>query len=103
VGTRSFLNAGTNVLPGERKFLDYAFPPTHVALDVVSNTRGRVGWHNSPPAISANEKTRCAEVPQNGLKRGVDGPGRPVRGTLGVALPARTLARVSSLALAGTA
>ncbi len=26
---RSFLNAGTNVLPGERKFLDYAFPPTY--------------------------------------------------------------------------
>jgi hypothetical protein len=48
VGTRSFLDAGTNVLPGERKFLDYAFPPTHVALDVVSNTGGRVGWHNSP-------------------------------------------------------
>jgi hypothetical protein len=45
---RSFLNAGTKVLPGERKFLDYAFPPTHVALDVVSNTGGRVGWHNSP-------------------------------------------------------
>jgi hypothetical protein len=48
VVTRSFLNAGTNVLPGERKFLDYAFPPTHVALDVVSNTGGRVGWHQSP-------------------------------------------------------
>jgi hypothetical protein len=45
---RSFLNAGTKVLPGERKFLDYAFPPTHVALDVVSNTGGRVGWHSSP-------------------------------------------------------
>jgi hypothetical protein len=45
---RSLLNAGTKMLPGERKFLDYAFPPTHVALDVVSNTGGRVGWHNSP-------------------------------------------------------
>jgi hypothetical protein len=45
---RSFLNAGTKMLPGERKFLDYAFPPTHAALDVVSNTGGRVGWHNSP-------------------------------------------------------
>jgi hypothetical protein len=45
---RSFLNAGTQMLPGERKFLDYAFPPTHAALDVVSNTGGRVGWHNSP-------------------------------------------------------
>jgi hypothetical protein len=48
VVARSFLNAGTNVGPGERKFLDYAFPPTHAALDVVSNTGGRVGWHNSP-------------------------------------------------------
>ena len=45
---RSFLDAGTEVLPGERKFLDYAFPPTHVALEVVTNTGGRVGWHNSP-------------------------------------------------------
>jgi hypothetical protein len=45
---RSFLNAGTNVVPGDRKFLDYAFPPTHTALDVVSNTGARVGWHNSP-------------------------------------------------------
>ena len=33
---------------GERKFLDHAFPPTHVALEVVTNTGGRVGWHNSP-------------------------------------------------------
>src|SRR5262245_45368248 len=33
---RSFLNAGTKMLPGERKFLDYAFPPTYAALDVVS-------------------------------------------------------------------
>jgi hypothetical protein len=46
---RSFLNAGTKMTaPGERKFLDYAFPPTYAALDVVSNTGGRVGWHNSP-------------------------------------------------------
>ena len=44
----SFLDAGTEVLPGERKFLDYALPPTHVALEVVTNTGGRVGWHNSP-------------------------------------------------------
>ena len=48
VRARSFLDAGTEVLPGERKFLDYAFPPTHVALEVVTNTGGRVGWHNSP-------------------------------------------------------
>jgi hypothetical protein len=45
---RSFLDAGTEVLIGERKFLDYAFPPTHTPMDVVTNTGGRVGWHNSP-------------------------------------------------------
>jgi hypothetical protein len=45
---RSFLDAGTEVRPGERKFLDYAFPPTHTTMDVVQNTGGRVGWHNSP-------------------------------------------------------
>jgi hypothetical protein len=45
---RSFLDAGTEGLPGERKFLDYAFPRIHTAMDVVANTGGRVGWHNSP-------------------------------------------------------
>ena len=48
VVSRSFLDAGREVLPGERKFLDYAFSPTHTTLDVVTNTGGRVGWHNSP-------------------------------------------------------
>jgi hypothetical protein len=45
---RSFLDAGTEVLPGERKFTDYAFPPTYQPLDAVTNTGGRVGWHRSP-------------------------------------------------------
>lgn len=27
ITTRSWLDAGTEVLPGDRKFLDYAFPP----------------------------------------------------------------------------
>ena len=48
VAPRSFLDAGTEVLPGQRKFLDYALPPTHTPMDVVQNTGGRVGWHNSP-------------------------------------------------------
>ena len=48
VQKRSFLDAGTEVLPGQRKFLDYALPPTHTPMDVVQNTGGRVGWHNSP-------------------------------------------------------
>jgi hypothetical protein len=48
VKPRSFLDAGTEVLPGERKFLDYALPPLHTPTDVVTNTGGRVGWHRSP-------------------------------------------------------
>ena len=45
---RSFLDAGTEVLPGDRKYMDYAYPPTYQPLDVVTNTGGRVGWHRSP-------------------------------------------------------
>jgi hypothetical protein len=45
---RSFLDAGTEVLPGERKYTDYAFPPTHYPLGTVTNVGGRVGWHLSP-------------------------------------------------------
>jgi hypothetical protein len=48
VVARSFLDAGTETLPGERKYLEYAFPRTHTAMDVVTNTGGRVGWHKSP-------------------------------------------------------
>jgi hypothetical protein len=48
VAPRSFLDAGTAVLPGDRKSLDYAFPPLHTPTDVVTNTGGRVGWHRSP-------------------------------------------------------
>ena len=48
VEPRSFLDAGTEVLPGQRKFTDYAFPPTHYPLGAVTNTGGRVGWHQSP-------------------------------------------------------
>jgi hypothetical protein len=50
VAPRSFLDAGTEVLPGERKFMDYAFPPGPYStpLSAVTNTGGRVGWHQSP-------------------------------------------------------
>jgi hypothetical protein len=48
VAPRSFLDAGTAVLPGDRKFLDYAFPPLQTPTDVITNTGGRVGWHRSP-------------------------------------------------------
>ena len=45
---RSFLDAGTEVLPGERKFTDYAFPPGYFPMGAVTNTGGKVGWDNSP-------------------------------------------------------
>src|SRR5262249_33449761 len=46
VAPRSFLDAGTEVLPGERKFTDYAFPSGSYSmpLSVVQSTGGRVGW-----------------------------------------------------------
>jgi hypothetical protein len=37
VPPRSFLDGGTEVLPGDRKFLDYALPPLHTPTDVVTN------------------------------------------------------------------
>lgn len=32
---RSYLDGGTEVLPGERKFMDYATPPGYSAIDTV--------------------------------------------------------------------
>ena len=48
VAPRSFLHAGKAAVPAEPKPPVYAFSPLHTALDVVTNTGGRVGWHNSP-------------------------------------------------------
>jgi hypothetical protein len=51
VEPRSFLDAGTEVLPGERKFTEYAFPAgpySVLPFGVVQSTGGRVGWHPSP-------------------------------------------------------
>ena len=39
VPPRSFLDAGTHVLPGERKFTDYAFPPGYSPLGVLGPGR----------------------------------------------------------------
>ena len=51
VAPRSFLDAGTEVVPGERKFTDYAFPPSnHFGVGAVTNTGGRVGWDRSAHA-----------------------------------------------------
>ena len=50
VAPRSFLDAGTEVRPGDRKFTDYAFPPGNagIGIDAVTNTGGKVGWDRSP-------------------------------------------------------
>jgi hypothetical protein len=48
VTRRSYLDAGTEVKPGERHFMDYADPPGYQPYNVVTNIGGRVGWHRSP-------------------------------------------------------
>jgi hypothetical protein len=51
VAPRSFLDAGTEVLPGDRKFTDYAFPPSGnggIGISSVTSTGGKVGWDRSP-------------------------------------------------------
>ena len=45
VRPRSFLDGGTEVFPGERKFTDYAFPPGYSPMSVIENT---AGYHRSP-------------------------------------------------------
>src|ERR1700747_1832064 len=49
VEPRSFLDAGTEVLPGERKFTDYALPAGSYSMpvSVVQSTRGAGGWRRS--------------------------------------------------------
>jgi hypothetical protein len=38
VQRRSYLDAGVNVIPGDRKFTDYVTPPTYRATSVIDNT-----------------------------------------------------------------
>src|SRR5262249_27863471 len=45
VAPRSFLDAGTEVAPGDRKFTDYALPPYHYPLSIIDN---KGGYHRSP-------------------------------------------------------
>jgi hypothetical protein len=41
ITTRSWLDAGTEVLPGERKFMDYAFPPAIGYPDFARENKNR--------------------------------------------------------------
>jgi len=38
VQKRSFLDAGTNVQPGERKYTDYVMPPNRSVTGIIDNT-----------------------------------------------------------------
>jgi hypothetical protein len=40
VQRRTFLDAGTHVIPGDRKFTDYAYPPTYYPAGVADNRAG---------------------------------------------------------------
>ena len=46
VAPRSFLDPGTEVQPGERKFTDYAFPAGYSSTDILINNTA--GFHRSP-------------------------------------------------------
>jgi hypothetical protein len=47
VQRRSFLDAGTEVLPGDRKFTDYAVPPNYSPTSVIENRAG--SWRSPLP------------------------------------------------------
>ena len=46
VTKRSWLDAGTEVLPGERHFTDYVIPPTHVPGQALTGPSAPAGWQN---------------------------------------------------------
>ncbi|MGI8526368.1 MAG: hypothetical protein ACR2K5_09375 [Pseudolabrys sp.] len=48
VQQRSYLDAGNNVLPGERKYLDYVIPPTSSINPAINNTAFNFGNSNLP-------------------------------------------------------
>jgi hypothetical protein len=47
VQRRSFLDAGTHVLPGDRKFTDYVMPPGYSPTSVIDNRAG--SWRSPLP------------------------------------------------------
>ena len=60
VTTRSWLDAGTEVLPGDRKFQDYAFPPElgYPSFARENNTRPIARQPLNPPADLGGYPTR---------------------------------------------
>jgi hypothetical protein len=60
ITTRSWLDAGTEVLPGERKFMDYAFPSPYGYPDFA---REKQPPDRPPAAQSAVRSRRLHQVP----------------------------------------
>ncbi|HTC96667.1 MAG TPA: hypothetical protein VK734_03025 [Bradyrhizobium sp.] len=57
VSKRSWLDAGTEVLPGDRKFTDYAYPPG-ASFGVTNNNRPTERQPLNPPSDLGGEPTR---------------------------------------------
>jgi len=60
ITTRSWLDAGTEVLPGDRKFMDYAFPPAIGYPDFARENKNRPIDRQplNPPSDLGGEPTR---------------------------------------------
>jgi hypothetical protein len=58
VTTRSWLDAGTEVLPGDRKFQDYAFPPDLGYPSFARENLNRPTWAAIPSASRCTERER---------------------------------------------
>jgi hypothetical protein len=57
VSKRSWLDGGTEVLPGDRKFLDYAYPPG-ASFGVTNNNHPTERQPLNPPSDLGGEPTR---------------------------------------------
>jgi hypothetical protein len=57
VSKRSWLDGGTEVLPGDRKFTDYAYPPG-ASFGVTNNNRPTERQPLNPPSDLGGEPTR---------------------------------------------
>ena len=57
ISKRSWLDAGTEVLPGDRKFTDYAFPPGR-SFGMENNNRPLDRQPLNPPSDLGGEPTR---------------------------------------------
>ena len=62
VSKRSWLDGGTEVLPGDRKFTDYAFPPT-ASFGVTNNNRPTERQPLNPPSDLGGAPTRFPLYP----------------------------------------